>query len=498
MIRFLLSFAVVVLLVAPAHGQITAADADFDGSGSVDIADFLQFVNAFGSQTGDARYDAKYDLDGSGSVDIADFLQFINVFGQTVQKVPVVPVEGSVEGDRAALVTLYNATGEDNWTNKTNWLSDKPLGEWYGVETNAQGRVIVVDLKRNRLSGSIPPELGNLTKLTQLSLSNNPDLCMPSSLEDWKFSSVEKSVAKCSPAPGSVEGDRAALVDLYHAAGGLKWLRDTNWLSDKPLGEWHGVETNVQGRVYSLDLFRNRLSGSIPPELGNLSSLTHLNFLHNNLSGPIPPELGNLSNLRILWLQENQLSGPIPASLGNLAKLTSLNLGWNQLLTGPIPPELGNLTNLEYLGLDWNQLSGPIPPELGNLSNIELLYLGSNQLSGPIPAWIGNMSNLWYLNLGNNQLSRPIPAWIGNLSNLVRLYLQGTRLSGPIPPELGNLSNLKTLWLQGTRLSGPIPPELGNLSNLTELEIYSNPHLCMPVSLKHWKFYFVSVSRCSE
>ena len=72
----------------------------------VDIPDFLQFVNAFGSEVGDEKYQAKFDLDGSGTVDIPDFLAFVDVFGQTG---PVLDHAG-IETDRAALIALYNAT----------------------------------------------------------------------------------------------------------------------------------------------------------------------------------------------------------------------------------------------------------------------------------------------------------------------------------------------------------------------------------------------------
>ena len=106
------------IMVDSARGDVTAADADFDGSGVVDVADFLQFVNAFGSSADDDNFNAKYDLDGSGTVDVADFLAFVDVFGQTVQAV-------DSEEDRPALVALYNATGGDNWKYNTNWLSDE-------------------------------------------------------------------------------------------------------------------------------------------------------------------------------------------------------------------------------------------------------------------------------------------------------------------------------------------------------------------------------------
>ena len=72
--------------------------------------------------------------------------------------------QGSVETDRAVLEALYQATGGPNWTDRTNWLTDAPLSEWFGVRTE-NGRVIVLDLYGNGLSGPIPTELGNLANL---------------------------------------------------------------------------------------------------------------------------------------------------------------------------------------------------------------------------------------------------------------------------------------------------------------------------------------------
>ena len=75
--------------------------------------------------------------------------------------------------DRAVLVALYEATNGENWKNKANWLSDQPLNAWHGVDTNADGRVIRLDLRGNELSGGLPAELGNLTHLQELNFYNN-------------------------------------------------------------------------------------------------------------------------------------------------------------------------------------------------------------------------------------------------------------------------------------------------------------------------------------
>ena len=131
-------------------------------------------------------------------------------------------------------------------------------------------------------------------------------------------SSVERRVH-------GIEIDRNALVALYHATGGESWHDSTNWLTDKPLSEWDGVKTDSTGRVVELFLFRNRLSGELPAELGNLAYLellaiwgTTLDGVRGGVIGKIPAELGCLTNLRILSLRESRLTGEIPPALGNL------------------------------------------------------------------------------------------------------------------------------------------------------------------------------------
>ena len=184
---------------------------------------------------------------------------------------------------------------------------------------------------------------------------------------------------------GSVASDRAVLVALYNATEGGSWTTRTNWLSGRPLDEWHGVTTDSGGRVTALNLVSNRLVGALPAALGDLTNLRTLILWSNDeLTGPIPAWLGDLTNLRWLILGGNGLTGEIPPELAGLSNLTSLDLRSNGL-TGEIPPELGGLSNLTSLILNSNRLTGGIPPELGGLSNLDFLWLRGNQLTGCIP-----------------------------------------------------------------------------------------------------------------
>ena len=345
--------------------------------------------------------------------------------------------------------------------------------------------------------------------------------------------------------------ERAALVALYGATDGPNWVDAENWLTDAPLGDWYGVDTDTSGRVVRLDLdgrwdsdareyIPHGLSGPVPTELGNLANLTRLDLAHNFLSGPVPTELGRLTDLEFLHLGDNDLTGPIPTELGELAGLTWLSLSSNSL-SGPIPPGLGELTSLTQLSLGGNDLTGPIPPELGSLANLENLNLWGNDLSGPIPTELGGLANLEALHLGSNYLTGPIPENFLALQALERFrfgrnadlcapgttdfvtWLEGiedtygpycnesdvgvlnllyessggpdwTNSSGWLEtPALDEwygvtadaLGRLLTLDLSRNGLAGQLPGNLSELAHMTELRIAQNTDLSgrLPLSL---------------
>ncbi len=315
--------------------------------------------------------------------------------------------------DKAVLLQLYTALDGSNWKIETNWLSDRPIREWYGVTNDANGRITGLYLSSNMLRGRIPTELGTLSNLYRLDLSTN-----------------------------------RLTGQVPRELGNLSNLRE-------------------------MLLNENSLEGEIPPEFGKLSNLQRLELDYNNLTGEIPAVLSRLPTLWSLNLASNQLTGLIPAELGDVANLEWLSLANNQL-TGEVPAELGKLAKLRFLTLGANQLTGRIPIELGGLENLAILSLPLNQLTGEIPVVLGMLANLHTLSLHSNQLVGEIPAELGNLSYLDSLYLHNNQLVGEIPVEFGNLSSLNSLYLNDNQLTGKIPEELGGLKILYRLFLGNN------------------------
>ena len=417
--------------------------------------------------------------------------------------------------------------------------------------------------------------------------------------------------------------DRQVLDSIYRMTEGEGWTDTTNWLSDEPLSEWFGVETNDAGTVVSLSLGDNNLTGEIPRLLMELDDLVTLNLGGNALSGEIPWELRELQQLRDLVLNDNALEGLLPGGLGSMTELRYLHIG-NNTLAGVVPGSFGRLeldtlhaagsgvcvppSLNEWFGgigqtdevdqcvahitievVDLPSLAFYAVGETGTLSAtfvnaegdttreasvtwssgddevatvdargrvtavadgttevtatydsttasievevalpetdrdvLEILYdrahgsgwsdgtnwgtdeplaewagvetddsgrvvglsLPDNNLRGPLHSSMGLLDQLVTLDLSGNWITGSIPADLGDLSLLRDLSLSVNGFSGRLPWELGQLDSLRTLNVAATSLSGLIPAYFGRL----ELEsfVVGGTGLCLPPSLSTW------------
>ncbi|KAJ9562912.1 hypothetical protein OSB04_008072, partial [Centaurea solstitialis] len=194
--------------------------------------------------------------------------------------------------------------------------------------------------------------------------------------------------------------------------------------------------------LQEIDLALNYINGTIPPRFGQLP-LRILCLLGNRISGPIPGEIGDISTLEKLILEDNLLDGPLPPSIGRLTRLRRLFLSGNNF-TGIIPVSFGNLINIEDFRIDGNSLSGRIPDFIGNWTRLEALYLQGTTMEGPIPSTISLLTNLTEMRISDlvGSSSKRFPN-LQEMKRMHRLTLRNCLLFGPIPDYIGHMLNMK-------------------------------------------------------
>ncbi|KDP45891.1 hypothetical protein JCGZ_15451 [Jatropha curcas] len=226
----------------------------------------------------------------------------------------------------------------------------------------------------------------------------------------------------------------------------LSVLENWNYDDENPCS-WNGVtctELGLQGtpdmfRVTSLALPNSQLLGSIPPDLGFVQHLKHLDLSNNFLNGSLPFSFFNSTELQVLSLSGNEISGELPETIGGMKSLKLLNLSDNAL-DGKVPKNLTTLQNLTFLSLRSNYFSGYVP---SGFNSVQVLDLSSNLLNGSLPFDFGGRT-LNYLNLSYNKLSGSISQeFAKKIPANATIDLSFNNLTGSIPESV-SLLNQKT------------------------------------------------------
>ncbi|XP_057803801.1 receptor kinase-like protein Xa21 [Salvia miltiorrhiza] len=352
--------------------------------------------------------------------------------------------------------------------------------------------LVLIRLSRNRLSGAIPTNLSQCSGLEELSLSYNSFRGeIPSDI--GYLTSLQFLALGGNNLNGILPHEIGHLQSLVtfaaqrnEIAGSIDFSIFMNMSSLQNIYLWRNKFTGNLSRdvgnitmLTNLYLYENHFTGLIPTEFGQLYHLERLSLSLNSLSGSIPHELFNISTLRILGLNTNALSGVLPTHLCHASPfLEQLYLGINSI-TGAIPNSISNCSQLTILTLDENKFSGYIPTHLGNLRLLQRLELFRNNLTqAPSSSFITSLTNcrcLTDLVFDNNPLNGVIPASVGNLSSSLSIFTaSNSKFSGSIPVEIGNLSNMMVLDLSGNELSGNIPLTISHLHELQGLDLQDN------------------------
>ncbi|KAI8009707.1 LRR receptor-like serine/threonine-protein kinase GSO1 [Camellia lanceoleosa] len=209
--------------------------------------------------------------------------------------------------------------------------------------------------------------------------------------------------------------------------------------------------------------------------INNLPFLVELRLVGCELDH-FPPFLSaiNFTSLAVLDLSGNQFGSLIPGWIFSLGSLVYLDLSYCNLI-GPISKCSWNLTSLETLDVSYNDLNSSLLNSLFSTTN-SLVYLSLTHsgFQGPFPTIVPNMTNLSHLDLSSNSLNSTIPSWLYSFSRLEVLDLGFNRLEGGISNEIGNLTSAIFLSLSRNNIEGRLPNSIGNLASLYSLDLSYN------------------------
>jgi Leucine-rich repeat (LRR) protein len=427
------------------------------------------------------------------------------------------PINGQgLNPDSLALVALYKSTKGDAWKNNRNWLvPGQSISTWYGV-TAKNGQVRKLRLVNNNLNGVLPPELGNLTAMTDLIIYNNKYLRgeIPARL-----------------------GNARSLVILD-----LHW----NGLSGKVPDELSKLT-----KLRKLYLYSNKregispgFSGTLPPSLDDLPTLYTINIRNNSFStvptysrAPVStlymdynlltelPDISAFSRMLHLQVQGNQLDFAdllplVPNSYRIFNYGSQADVGEPYIM--PVAPgntiQISCPQNSDGIVVQWFKDGVPVPGQQQDLyikvataadagsyvceithPDLPQLILKSTPVIVHVELTPGQSDSLALVALydatdGDNWLNNdgwksatPYSDWYGidevdAQGRVKKISLGGNNISGNLPSAIANLELLESIYLSYNEITG-LPSELGGLSNLKSLYIGGNPFNQFPIEV---------------
>ncbi|XP_064963481.1 receptor-like protein 38 [Musa acuminata AAA Group] len=414
-------------------------------------------------------------------------------FSLTVLSIELGISHGCRETERKALIDFKRGL-HDPSNRLSSWVGEDCCA-WEGVGcSNISGHVIKLDLRNKRRT--------DLTKdCTHQEVYYFLDYYPRSELLDDD--------------PGCNWAVRGDITPSLRSLQQLSHLDFSgNYFTHKPIPKFLGAFR----RLTYLNLSGAGFVGRVPDQLGNLSTLQHLDLSYNCYGDDEGDDffclylentrwISMLTSLRHLNMTRVRFTNAANwfQDLNALPHIQEIELSSCDLWTFPRSPSHVNFTSLTTLDLRYNDINSTVPDWVFNITSLEFLCLGGNEIYGFFPdsvtkltslraldlsgsvfqdgfmrlAPISNLCKLQILDLSyvpiNDVLANLKMVFSGCLRNsMEELYLGGTQLSGSFPDWLGNIKNLKSLDLSFNSLYGSVPASIGNLSLLQHLVLYSN------------------------
>ncbi|XVF83168.1 hypothetical protein PTKIN_Ptkin16aG0112000 [Pterospermum kingtungense] len=373
-----------------------------------------------------------------------------------------------------------------------DWSDPNPC-KWAHIVCDSN-RVTRIQIPNQSITGTLPPDLKNLSKLYIFDVMNNqisgpiPTLAGLSQLTEANFYSNT-----FSSFPSDFFNGLSSLTAIY--------------LDYNPFEPWEVPESIKEATaLQNFSANKANIKGRFPGLFATMSSLKVLHLAMNSLEGELPAKFES-SVIQSLWFNGQSLNGTINV-IQTMSSLTELWFHGNQF-SGPLP-DFSMLTQLQKLSLRDNQFTGVVPLSLVNLKSLSIVNLTNNKLQGPTPKFADNV--IVDMKASSNRFCSKVPGdacdvrvnillsimeavgyprifadnWQGNdpcnnwlgigcaQGNIVSVLFAKKGLTGTISTNFVKLTSLTTLDLSGNNLTGTIPTELTTLPKLTRLDVSNN------------------------
>ncbi|XP_047307650.1 receptor-like protein 7 [Impatiens glandulifera] len=381
------------------------------------------------------------------------------------------------------------------------WNQTTDCCQWLGIGCDLNGRVIVLDLNGEMISGGInqTSSLFSLQFLQRLNLANNRfnSAQIPSgvgNLIELRYLNLS-SCGLTGQIPIELSRlTRLVVLDLssLYFAGleSLKlenpnlmmFVRNMTVLKELYLdgvnisasgNEWGQAISSSLPNLEVLSMSNCYLAGPIDHSLMNLTFLSIIRLDQNNLSTNVPDFIADFRNLTVLRLSSCNLNGTFPEKILKAPTLQILDLTTNAKLHGSLPefPDNGSLQNLK---LSYTNISGQLPNSTGKLMNLSRIELSNCNFSGDIPTSMGKLAKLVYLDLSWNSFSGPIPSF-QICKNLTYMDLSQNSLSGSVPSSyFDGLEKLVNIDWRNNLFNGTVPTSLFSIPSLQKIQLSNN------------------------
>ncbi|XP_059656758.1 plant intracellular Ras-group-related LRR protein 5-like [Cornus florida] len=357
---------------------------------------------ASGLVSGDTQMEKQSDL-GDPVLEIGR--EAVMIKDRVAEEPKVDDLKGLIRSSSAKAITVFSLGEADE--ERLSLMKVAAL-----IEKTAKSGALVLDLQGKLMDKMewLPVSLGKLTDITELNISDNRIMALPSTI------CYLRALTK-------LDVHSNQLINLPNSFGELLNLTD-------------------------IDLHANKLK-SLPPSFSNLVNLMNLDLSSNQFTH-LPDIIGNLISLERLSVETNELQ-EVPYTIGSCSSLIELRLDFNQLRA--LPEAIGKLGCLEVLTLHYNRIKG-LPTTMGNLLKLRELDASFNELES-IPESLCFAVSLEKLNVGKNFADlRALPRSIGNLEMLEELDICDDQIT-MLPDSFRLLSKLRVFRADETPLEVP-------------------------------------------